>query len=130
MKLLLAPIVALFLTSCQPDETVAAYGAAGVTWQLIELDNAPFAATATLEFPEPGRITGSAPCNSYFAELTVPYPWFELSPIGATRRACPDLEAETTYFTALSEMELSEVSGPTLLLTNAAGRSMLFTPQE
>ena len=40
--------------------------------------------------------------------------------------ACPDLALETSYFTALSEMEFAELLGNTLLLTNEAGREMLF----
>jgi heat shock protein HslJ len=44
--------------------------------------------------------------------------------------ACPDLAAESQYLTALGEMTLAEVSGPTLILSNDAGRSMVFTAQE
>ena len=87
----------LGLNFCVGDETVGAYGGAGITWVLRELDTTEFTARATMEFPAEGRMSGSAPCNSYTAEMSVPYPWFEAGPIAATRRACPDLDAETAF---------------------------------
>jgi heat shock protein HslJ len=130
MKSFLALCLLALLPACQANESVAAYGAADRVWTLTELDGTPFTSRATLAFPKPGRIAGQAPCNRYFATQNVPYPWFQAGPIGATRMACPDLQAETQYFVALSEMTLSEVAGPTLILSNDAGRSMVFTAQE
>lgn len=130
IRLALICAAALTLTACSADESIAAYGASGKVWTLVELDGAPFAATATLTFPEPGQIAGRAPCNQFFGSQTAPYPWFETGPLGSTMMACPDLAAESQYLTALSEMTLSEVSGPTLILSNDAGRSMVFTAQE
>jgi heat shock protein HslJ len=119
-------LAALGLPACRADETVAGHGAAGKTWTLTELDGQPFAARATLTFPEPGRIAGQAPCNRYFAALEVPYPWFDATEIGATRMACPDLPAETAFLAALGEMTLSEVLGDVLILSNETGRTLLF----
>ena len=116
----------LALAACQGDETVKAYGGADKTWRLIAIDDVPFAASATMVFPEAGKIAGQGPCNSYFATMTVPYPWFEAGPIGSTKRMCPDHAAEARFFTALSEMTLSEVLGDTLLLSTPEGRTMLF----
>lgn len=116
----------LALSACNKDETVAGYGAADKVWQLVELDDAEVAFNATLTFPETGQIAGTAPCNSYSGSMTVPYPWFDAGPLAATRMACPDLDAETAFFTALDEMSLSEVLGDTLLLSNDAGRTMVF----
>lgn len=115
------------LADCSADETLAAYGAAGIVWQLQELDDHPFPARATLNFPETGKLAGDAPCNSYFGAQTAPYPWFAAENIAATRRACPDLAAETAYLGALSDMNLAEVLGNTLILSNDAGRKMVFT---
>lgn len=114
------------LAACRGDETVAAYGG-GQTWVLQELDGAAFPARATLAFPAPGRIAGMAPCNSYSAAMTVPYPWFETGPLAVTRQACPDLAAETAFLTALQSMAYSEVSGRLLILSNDAGREMVFS---
>ena len=65
-------------------------------------------------------------CNRWFANQGVPYPWFEISAIGATKMACPDLTAEAQFFSSLEAMTLSEVSGDVLVLSNDAGRSMEF----
>ncbi|WP_237096223.1 META domain-containing protein [Nereida sp. MMG025] len=112
--------------ACQNDETLSAYGAAGKTWVLTELDGAAFPARATLEFPQAGELAGQAPCNRFFGAQTVPYPWFKAENIAATKMACPDLPAEGQFLTALSEMTLSEVLGDTMILSNDAGREMVF----
>lgn len=126
MRLLSILIPCLALTGCFQDETVSAYGAAGMTWTLKELDGVAFVQTATLTFPEPGKITGTAPCNSFSGRMTAPYPWFETGPLATTRMACPEMSAETQFFAALSDMTLSEVSGDTMILSNDAGREMVF----
>lgn len=115
------------LCACAADETISGYAGVGSAWQLTALDGAPWTASGTLEFPEAGRIAGQAPCNRYFATQTAPYPWFDSGPVGASRMACPDLDAETDFFAALEAMTLSEVTGNTLILSNDAGREMVFT---
>lgn len=124
--LLLIPTAALLLSACK-DETISGHADAGVVWSLVELDGTAFQASATLSFPEKGRIAGQAPCNSYSGTQTAPYPWFETGPILSTKRACPDLNAETAFFAALSKMNIAEVSGSTLILSNETGRQMVFT---
>jgi heat shock protein HslJ len=115
------------LAAC--DESVWAYGGAGATFVLREIDGAPYPARATLIFPAPGELAGEAPCNRYNAAQLAPYPWFEAGPIAATRRACPDLGAEAAYFDALTEMELAEVLGGVLILSTPSGREMVFTAE-
>lgn len=124
-RLFLLSYLSFAVAACS-DETLSAFADGGQTFALQEIDGIPFPAQATLTFPEPGHIAGSAPCNSYAGTLTAPYPWFETGPIAATKRACPDLAQETLFFTALSEMQLAEVSGNVLILSNDAGRQMLF----
>jgi heat shock protein HslJ len=119
-------LVFTLAAGCARDETVAAYGAANRIWVLSEIDGQSFPAEATLTFPEPGRIAGQAPCNSYFADMAAPYPRFVSGPIASTRRICPDEAAERAYFEALSAMRLTEVLGETLILSAEDGRSMVF----
>lgn len=126
MRVYLALTIIAALAACRDDETVAAYGGEGKTWALQSLDGSPYQADATLSFPETGRLAGQGPCNAYFAEQTAPYPWFKTGPIGATKRACSALKQEGVFFAALADMSLSEVSGDTLILSNDAGREMLF----
>ncbi|QFU09605.1 META domain protein [Rhodobacteraceae bacterium THAF1] len=117
-------ILLLALAACGPDETVSAY-AQDTSYSLDGINQEPFGARATMTFAE-GRISGQGPCNSYAAPLTVPYPWFDLGPIAATKRACPDLAAETRFFATLAEMQFAEAQGNVLILSNEAGREMVF----
>ncbi|SPJ30096.1 META domain-containing protein [Falsiruegeria mediterranea] len=126
--LLILPFLALL--QCSSDETIAAYGAAGLTWELQSIDAGRFSVPITLTFPETGRIAGQAPCNAYRATLDAPYPWFELKAFGADTSECPHLVEEGTYFAALLLMTQSEVSGNTLILRSDAGNEMVFTASE
>jgi heat shock protein HslJ len=118
--------IAFLLTTCGPDETVSGFVESGATYTLTDIDGSAFTATATISFGENGNVNGHGPCNTFRTTQLVPYPWFELGPIASTRMACPDLTAEGTYFTALSEMTLAEVSGAILILSNDTGREMVF----
>ncbi len=118
--------MALALAGCTAQETVAAYGAGGRTWQLTQLGPARFDAGATLRFPAPDRIAGQSPCGPYTGIMSAPYPWFEVDRLAATRAPCPDRAAETAYFDALRAMTQSEVSGDILILRDEAGREMVF----
>lgn len=123
--LILLSSALLTLAACK-DETLSGYAPEETTWIWQGLDGQPAPARATLRLPEQGQVTGRAPCNSYSARQTVPYPWFNIEAIAATKLACPDLQTETLYFDALTAMTLAEVSGETLLLSNDDGREMLF----
>ena len=122
----LAPVLLVALTACAGDETLSAYGAAGKTWRLSQIDGAPFSAAATLEFPAPGKIAGQAPCNAYRAETTAPYPWFDTTGLSSTRKVYPELLEETRFLEALQTMGEAEVTGDVLILRNGSGREMLF----
>ncbi|MDG1102746.1 MAG: META domain-containing protein [Ascidiaceihabitans sp.] len=115
-----------FIPACQADETVRTYGAAAREWTLVEINGQPFNASATLTFPDGDTIAGKAPCNRYSANMTVPYPWFEVGLILATKMACGDLRKETEYFTILRQMTLSEVLGDVLILNTPEGKNMVF----
>lgn len=116
----------ILLSACLKDETVSGYADRNATYGLETLNGQPFTARATLELPEQGTIRGNGPCNSYSADQSVPYPWIQIGPIAATRRACPDLAAEADFFAALQSMTLAEVQGDTLILSNDAGDELVF----
>ena len=115
-----------FLAACQDDETISGYVDGATLWQLRELDGAPFEGRATIGFPRKGKVVGQAPCNSYSATQTAPYPWFEVSGITATRSACSALAQEADYLAALGEMIMAEINDPLLVLSNTEGREMVF----
>ena len=108
------------------DETISGYADPDAVYRLVEIDGQAFTPRATIAFKTEGRAEGSAPCNTWSAEQSVPYPWFELGAIAATKRACPELDAEQQYFDALAQMTLAEVQGPILILTNDDAREMIF----
>lgn len=121
-----AALALLALAACAGDETVSRFADGAATYRLSEIDGASFPARATIRFAEAGRVSGTGPCNSFTAPQIVPYPWIEIGPIAATRRACPALEAERRYFAALREMTLAEVAEGTLILSTPEGREMVF----
>lgn len=115
--------------ACIGDETVSGY-AGGVDWQLTEIDGTPFSARAVISFPEPGRIAGQAPCNSFSGEQTAPYPWFSAPALAVTRRSCPEISEETRFFKALNRVTLAEVQGEVLILSAPDGPTMVFTKSQ
>lgn len=125
MIALLVLWIDLFVFGIAGDETLAAYAPAD-RYRLTDLNGAPFEAEAMLDIRTPGQISGTAPCNSYSAAQTAPYPWFAAGPIRATRMACPDLPAEQAYFAALAAMTLAEAAGDILILSNTDGGQMVF----
>lgn len=123
-------LIALSLFGYCQDETVSGHGGQPATWVLRSIDGIPVAARVTLTFPEEGVIEGEAPCNRYFAQQTVPYPWFSAERITSARRACSDLDAESRYLRALGKMTLVEIAGDMLILSSDSGREMVFRTQE
>lgn len=122
----IALITALALTVCQKDETISGQSTPTDTWQLSQMNGKTISAEITLTFPEKGRIAGRAPCNTYFASQTAPLPWFEVTAIASTKRACPELELEGRYFNALESMTLIERTGSALLLSNDSNQSLEY----
>ncbi len=122
--------ISLFLTAllsfCSPDETVSGQTNETDVWVLQTINDESISEKITLEFPEEGRITGRAPCNSYFATQTAPLPWFEVGAIGATKVACPSLKLEQIYFNTLQKMTTAEIAGDTLILKSDAGGTLVY----
>ena len=119
------PLV-LSLAACAGDETISGYVPADAVFVLEEIDGKRFEAEASISFPAAGEVAGRGPCNGFGASQAVPYPWIEIGAIRATERACPQFQAETRFFEALVEMTLADALGDVLILSNDAGREMLF----
>ena len=119
-------ILVLALWGCGGDETISGHADPNALWVLENLDGSPFPARATLRFPEAGTVAGDGPCNAFRGPQGVPYPWIDIGPLAATRTACPALAAEGAFFAALEAMTLAEVAGDVLILSDDAGREMVF----
>ncbi len=111
--------------------TTACYAQTGAetTWRLTHIDDIPYPAQATMVLEADGRISGRAPCNSFAGGGDAQAPDFDARRVLATKRACPDLRAETAFFRALAAMQKVQQDGDTLTL-RGSGRSMTFTAYE
>ena len=125
-------IIALLLmfTVYQPDETLRRYGAAGHEWHLVTLHGAAFDAHATLTFPRRNVVTGKGPCNRFQTTNSTPYPWITFGPIAATRRVCPELDAETAFFAALETASIVVIEGDTMTLSDEEKPLMVFKARD
>ena len=126
MRKLIFGLVLTLAAGCMADESVTAYGGSSKLWRLDTLDGQSIKETITLELLDQGRVVGQAPCNRYSTTQNAPYPWFQLSPIVTTRRACPDLALEAVYLQALETMTESEVLGDTLVLRSPNGQELVY----
>ncbi|HHL20009.1 MAG TPA: META domain-containing protein [Aliiroseovarius sp.] len=121
--LALAP---LLLAACQQDESIAAFLPEGSTWQLAELAGTPFAGRAEISFGPHGTVRGRAPCNSFRASQTAPYPWVEITDLVTARTTCGQIGQERAFLSALGQAAFAEVAGEVLILTSEEGREMVF----
>jgi heat shock protein HslJ len=123
--------LAVFVMAGAAAAAQTPYDDPDAVWRLQTLNGQPFAATATLTFPEPERIAGQAPCNRYGGPLRAEWPGFAAREIFASRMACPDLVAEGAFFAALAAMDAAALAADgALLLTNATGGAMRFQRAE
>lgn len=119
--------VLILLAGCFGDEGLTGY--APGQWRLVQVSTGTLGTAGppvTLDLSVRGQIAGQGPCNAYCAAQTAPYPWFDPGPIAHPGADCPDMAAEQTYLTTLSNMQLAEVSGPVLILSNEAGETLEY----
>jgi putative lipoprotein len=95
-------------------------GLVGTRWMLEDLAGAGVIddASATLEFPEAGKVTGSGSCNRFFGTVSIKGSAMSISPLVTTRMACTEAVAmqEVNYLKALRAAEHYALQGPTLLI--------------
>ena len=123
-------ISALFATAvlagCVEDHSGSKRIPQGVEYVLIEMNGTAFDERTTIVFGADGGVSGQAPCNRYFGQVSSGYPRFALNGVGATMMACPALDTEAAFFAALEGMTLANVYGDTLTLSNPAGETLVF----
>lgn len=102
-------------------------GAPATEWQLATIDGKAPDYSATLSLAEPGRISGQAPCNRYFADLKREGAGFVLGPIGATKMACDQMQGEAAFFAALGSVTTAKEEAGVLELSGG-GAILGFVP--
>jgi heat shock protein HslJ len=92
----------------------------GSQWRLEDIRGAGVIdnSQATLAFPEAGKIAGNDSCNRFFGSAEIKGDTIKLSPLGATRMACPEavMNQETKYLRTLQSAERFELKYPYLLI--------------
>ncbi|MEO8138192.1 MAG: META domain-containing protein [Gemmatimonadota bacterium] len=116
-------LAAVIACSCTKGDagggaTTAPGGLSGTAWRLESLSGAQAldGVEATLEFPEPGKVTGKASCNRFFGSVQISGSSMLFSAIGATKVACDDPlnRQEAAYLGALQVAERFELDSTTL----------------
>ncbi len=118
--LALAVLPAHAETAAKPDDAMT-------DWVLDQIDGKAPGWPATISLAEPGRISGQAPCNRYFAGATIRDGSIAIKPIAATRMACADLAGESVFFQLLQAVTGIEQAADRLVL-RGGGHEMVFRP--
>ena len=112
------PALVLSLAACAGGAQPG--GLTGTDWRLVEMDGQvlPARPAATLDFNEPGKVTGSGSCNRFFGSVTVSGSQIGFSAIGATKMACmgPAGQLEPRYLAALQQAQRHEIKDGQLLI--------------
>lgn len=96
----------------------------GPTWMLVELANAPVTVPISLTLTGE-RASGAGPCNTYFGAWRGTAEGVSIGPVAATRRACPELPLEQSYFGGLTDAAEAVIDGATLTLRDAGGAVLM-----
>jgi putative lipoprotein len=103
-----------------PASPAPSAGLVGTRWTLEDLGGAGVIeeASATLEFPEPGKVAGSGSCNRFFGTVSIDASAMSIRPLGTTRMACTEAVAmqEVNYMRALQSAERYVLRGTALLI--------------
>ncbi|MDV0442344.1 META domain-containing protein [Methanorbis furvi] len=91
------------------------------SWTLADDKN------VTIDFDTFGEVSGKAPVNSYFGNVTITGTTISFGPIGSTKMAGPEsaMNAESAYFAALANATGYKYGSSTLELTDADGNTLL-----
>lgn len=101
----------------------------GTHWlgQTVDGQAVPNYPPVTLAFDTPGKLSGQAVCNRYWATMGVAGEQIDVGPLSTTQNFCPpeQLNRESAYLQALAAARGFDVSEWTLTLSDANGRTRL-----
>lgn len=112
--------------------TLAEPSLTGTTWLLEDLSGRGVLdrLQSTLDFTEPGRLSGRAGCNDFSGPIRWGAARITIGPLIVTRKACSPAvsDQETRYLEALASARAIRADGPYLLIdTTVAGKPLKFT---
>ncbi|MEM9888858.1 MAG: META domain-containing protein [Bacteroidota bacterium] len=93
----------------------------GTEWQLKSMDDKAMESVVTLRFKE-DEITGKSFCNQYFSSYKTDAKKLTISAVGATKRACPELDLERTYFEWLASAGAYAMNNKELMIDCEKGK--------
>jgi len=98
-------------------------------WVLEEIDGRAVIdrVQSTLRFQAKDRIVGWGGCNRYFATVRSGFKFFEVGPIGSTRRICPPvvMAQEERFFAALQKARSIRMEGANLVVDSEGTEKLL-----
>lgn len=101
----------------------------GTRWRVVSVDGAALPAgrsPVTVEFTEPGRLAGQAPCNRFMASYDLEGDGFRVGQAASTMMACePELmRAEQAFLDLLGQVQRRFVTGDALQLVTGDNRQI------
>lgn len=106
---------------------------AGSEWRPVEIAGKPVDANgmAFVRFAADGKVTGSSGCNRFFGDHKIEGSRLTLSPLGSTRKACPEplMGLENRFLGTLRETAGFERRGAKLELRDDKGRTIMRLDQ-
>ena len=99
------------------------------TWRVEAIGGSalPAAPRTDITFAAEGRVHGTGGCNRFMGGYTLDGATLRFGPIAGTRMACeaPAMEQETRFHDALATVRGWRRDGPSLLLTDGVGATVL-----
>lgn len=125
--LLLAAVAFITLKDMKPlASSTAQRPFTEIDWRPLSIGEEPVDAASMLRlrFANDGKLNGHGGCNRFSGTYTKTPTGIDISPVGATRMACPEpqMRLETRLFDALGQTAGIENRGGRLILSDASGR--------
>jgi len=112
--------VELWVEHSTSEPASGAQALTNTSWRLTDLGGTPplQEREATLEFPEPGKVTGYGSCNRFAGPAEIDGDKLQIGRIAATRMACdePITVLEAKYLQALQDAERFAIEGAELVV--------------
>lgn len=124
-------VALLMVFACDRGGAIAVVPLPGTSWILEEVGGALAVGRgrATLEFTEPGRVSGNGSCNRFSGTVAIAGDSLSFGSLMSTKMACVEdalTNQETRYFASLSAAQCYAIAGDTLRIYAADGGALRF----